>query len=232
MRRGGDGWRRIAALRAWWVTAGLLLAFAVIAREVARGAADAYDVSVLALLGNGPGLPGPLGGPRIQEFGRDVTALGSHAFLVFVAVATAGYLLLKQRVRLAAYVMIVIVGAMLINPVLKSLFDRPRPHFTHATRVFSASFPSGHAMLSAAAFLTLAMLLGDSASDRRTKLYFLGLGIFLPAAIGASRIYLGVHYPSDVMAGWCFGGAWAMLCRSIAIRLNVCRDAGTAVRPL
>jgi undecaprenyl-diphosphatase len=78
-------------------------------------------------------------------------------------------------------------------------------------RVFTSSFPSGHATLAAVTYLTLGGLMASLHSSRRLKFYFIGLAIILTVAIGLSRVYLGVHYPTDVLAGWCIGAAWAAL---------------------
>ncbi|MDB5538961.1 MAG: Membrane-associated phospholipid phosphatase, partial [Devosia sp.] len=95
---------------------------------------------------------------------------------------------------------------------LKILFNRPRPDLGAAATVFTASFPSGHATLSAVVFLTLGALLADSIQRPALKVYFIALSIVLAVIVGISRIYLGVHYPTDVIAGWALGGAWALLC--------------------
>ncbi len=108
-----------------------------------------------------------------------------------------------------------VVGGVLLSNALKLVFERPRPDIVaHAARVFTPSFPSGHATLSAITYLTLGALLAGLHS-LRFKLYFLGLAILLTIAVGISRIYLGVHYPTDVLAGWCIGAAWAAFCWSI-----------------
>ncbi len=112
------------------------------------------------------------------------------------------------------------LGGVLISNLLKFGFDRPRPDIEHATRVFTASFPSGHATLSAVTFLTLGALLTRVNSGHAAKLYFLMSAVFLTIIVGLSRVYLGVHYPSDVLAGWCVGSAWAVLCWTTALWLQ------------
>ncbi|HKH34153.1 MAG TPA: phosphatase PAP2 family protein, partial [Beijerinckiaceae bacterium] len=112
-------------------------------------------------------------------------------------------------------------GGMLMSTLLKLGFARPRPDLVpHGARVYTASFPSGHAMLSAVTYLTLGALLARVQPRRRIKAFFLGLAILLTIVIGMSRVYLGVHWPSDVLAGWCGGAAWAALCWFVALQLQ------------
>jgi undecaprenyl-diphosphatase len=114
-----------------------------------------------------------------------------------------------------------VCGGMMLSTALKMGFERPRPDLVpHATRVYTASFPSGHAMLSATAYLTLGALLARVEKLRRIKAFFLGLAVCLTLLIGISRVYLGVHWPSDVLAGWADGAAWASLCWFAALQLQ------------
>jgi undecaprenyl-diphosphatase len=119
--------------------------------------------------------------------------------------------------RMAAFwVLAAVGGGVLLSNLLKFTFERPRPGLVpHAVRVFTTSFPSGHATLSAITYLTLGALLASLHDSVRFKVYFLSLAILLTIAVGISRIYLGVHYPTDVLAGWCIGAAWAAFCWTI-----------------
>jgi undecaprenyl-diphosphatase len=141
-----------------------------------------------------------------------VTALGSLVFLSFVSLVTVGYLFLIGKRALALLMIAAVVGGEIFSTVLKNAFDRPRPDILHTVRVFTTSFPSGHAMLSAVTFLTIGALLTRVHDDPRAKTYFMVVAVFLTVVVGLSRIYLGVHYPTDVLAGWCVGSAWAILC--------------------
>jgi undecaprenyl-diphosphatase len=124
--------------------------------------------------------------------------------------------------------LIAVFGGIALNDLLKAAFARPRPDFvTPAARVFTTSFPSGHAALSAITYLTVGVLLARSQPSFRMGIYFMALAAFLTVLIGISRIYLGVHYPTDVLGGWCIGVAWAIACWTIAARLQ----AGGRIEP-
>jgi undecaprenyl-diphosphatase len=90
--------------------------------------------------------------------------------------------------------------------------------FVPAANVFTASFPSGHAALSAITYLTMAALLARMTASRRLRYYLMAVAATLTCLIGVSRIYLGVHYPTDILAGWCIGSAWALLCWAVLTR--------------
>ncbi len=144
---------------------------------------------------------------------RDVTALGGIPVLTLLALLSLGWLILRHRWRSVTLLVLALPGGLLLNTLLKRGFDRPRPGLVaHLAEVDTSSFPSGHAMLSAIGFLTLGVLLASGAERRRERAYILGAAVALTLLIGSSRVYLGVHWPSDVLAGWCLGAAWAMGC--------------------
>ena len=214
------GAHEIGAIAAVFMAAALLLLFGVVADEVVEGDTERLDRAIL-LSFRTPGNPAdPLGPPWVEEMIRDVTALGSYAFIIILLVAAIGYLLLIRKYGLALLLLGAELGGMLLSNLLKAGFDRPRPDLEHAARVFTTSFPSGHATLSAVTFLTLGALLTRVNADRRVKVYFLSVAVALTILVGASRVYLGVHYPSDVLAGWCIGSAWAILCWAGALWLQ------------
>lgn len=190
----------------------LLWGFASVADEVIEGDTTTFDDAVTSFFRQS-GNPGQLWGPPwLQEAARDVTGLGSFTVLGFVLLVTVLYFSFSGRPRTAAFVGFSVVGGTILSTVLKDLFDRPRPDLAATARVFTASFPSGHATMSAVVYLTLGLLLAEATTDRRLRVYFVGLGVFMAIAIGVSRVYLGVHYPTDVIAGWSLGAAWALLC--------------------
>ena len=214
------GKHEIGAIAAVLVAAALLLLFGSLAEEVVEGETHQLDRAVLMTFRT-PGNPADLIGPDwFEEMVRDVTALGSYAFVIIIVTAAIGYLLLRRKYGLALLLLAAEAGGMLFSTLLKEFFDRPRPDLDHAAKVFTASFPSGHATLSAVTFLTLGALLMRVTSDRKSKIYFMTTAIVLTLMVGLSRLYLGVHYPSDILAGWSIGAAWAVLCWGGALWLQ------------
>ncbi len=194
-----------------------LLAFATLAGEVVEGETHAFDHTVLVALG-APEDPAAPTGPRwLADAARDFTALGSTAVLIFVVAAGAGYLALRGRRAEALLLVGAVGGGTMLSSVLKLGFDRPRPGFgSPLVEVYTASFPSGHAMLSAVTYLTLGAMLIRGEGPGWTKTYILALAVLTTFLVGASRIYLGVHWPTDVLAGWSVGAAWTLLCWLLA----------------
>ena len=129
-----------------------------------------------------------------------------------MSIAVLGFLLLQGKPRVAGVMVVAIGGGMLLSPVLKLGFDRPRPNLVpHEVFVYSASFPSGHALHAAVVYLTLGALLARVQPHRRLKGYVLTVSVVLMVLVGSTRVYLGVHWPTDVLAGWAVGAAWAIL---------------------
>jgi undecaprenyl-diphosphatase len=152
-------------------------------------------------------------GPRwLVEVGRDVTALGSSAVLALMTVVVIAYLVLQGKYGAMWFVIITTASGGLLSHVLKEFFGRERPNPVACIWVSSPSFPSGHAMLAAVVYLTLGILLARIEPRPLFKVYFLGVAMALTGLVGISRVYLGVHYPTDVLAGWTVGLVWALLC--------------------
>jgi undecaprenyl-diphosphatase len=212
--------REVILIAGFTLVAGLILSFGLLAEEMLEGDTAAFDRLVLNALRSNGNLADPVGPVWLEEFARDVTALGSYAFLGFLSVTLVGYLLLTNRRGQAALVAAAVLGGMLISNLLKLAFNRPRPDLPTTVQVFTPSFPSGHATLSAIAFLTLGALLAQTHAAPRLRAYFAILAIFLTVMVGVSRVYLGVHYATDVLAGWCVGGAWALFCWILAQMLR------------
>ncbi|MDQ7246855.1 phosphatase PAP2 family protein [Dongia sedimenti] len=208
--------RELGLILGFAIVAGLILGFGLLTEEVLEGDTEAFDRTVAAALRSAGDSHDPIGPPWLEEFARDVTALGSFAFIGLLTFGVIGYFLLIQRRGWAVLVAASVLGGAAISTLLKNVFDRARPDLPSSVRVFTASFPSGHATLSAISFLTLGALLAQTSPDPRVKTYFAILAIVPTVAVGTSRVYLGVHFASDVLAGWCVGSAWALLCWMVA----------------
>ncbi len=224
-------WRRVREIVPIAALLGVslpLLIFAWIADEVGEGDARAFDQSILLSLRTGD--PADPIGPRwFEGWVVDISALGGFAVLGLATLLAVGYLLAEKRRADALLLLFATIGGTAISEGLKLGFNRPRPDLVaHIVETTSMSFPSGHAMLSAVTYLTLGALIARAQARRRLRGYVLGAVILVTLMIGASRVYLGVHWPTDVLAGWCLGAAWAMLCWSIATQLGL-RDAPVKV---
>lgn len=188
-------------------------AFIEVADEVVEGETGAFDAFVLRALRNPADLADPRGPRWVEEMARDFTALGGIGVLVLISVACVGYLLLMRKRHAAWFVIAAAGGGILLSTLFKAGFDRTRPDLVaHHTHVYSASFPSGHSMMSAVVYLTLGALLARMHEGRAAKAFFLATAAFITCLVGVSRVYLGVHWPTDVLAGWSAGAAWAIAC--------------------
>lgn len=190
----------------------LLWGFGSVADEVLEGDTVAFDQAVTSFFREPGSLDDPWGPSWLEEAVRDVTAMGSFTILGFILIAAVLFLAFSRKGRTALFVAVSVIGGTIVSTGFKMLFDRPRPDVEAATRVFTASFPSGHATVSAVVYLTLGLLLAEAMTSRWLKVYFIGLGVFMTICVGISRIYIGVHYPTDVIAGWSLGAAWALIC--------------------
>lgn len=182
--------------------------------EVARAATPhAFDTEILLAFRKAGQPDSPIGPPWLEGAMRDITSLGSGSVVVLIVAAAIFYLLLIRRPATALFVFVAVAGGQVLSSLLKAGIDRPRPELvSHLANETTLSFPSGHAMLSAVTYLTLGALAARFLPGRTTKIYVLSLAVLTTLLVGISRVYLGVHWPSDVLAGWCAGFAWAMLC--------------------
>jgi undecaprenyl-diphosphatase len=208
-------------LIALFVSVGAMLVFAEFVDRVVEGDTRAFDESVL-LAFRDPNNPSHSIGPAwLQIMFRDITQLGGYAVVMLISLAVIGYLLMDGKRSAALWVLVSVSGGAVISNLLKLAIERPRPDLVaRLVEVNTSSFPSGHATLAAVTYLTLGALLSRVEARRRAKIYVLMVAVVLTVLIGVSRIYLGVHWPTDVLAGWCVGAAWAMLCWRIALALQ------------
>ena len=191
----------------------LALTFAKLASEVLEGDTLAFDRNILLLFRSSTDSAVTIGPVWLKETMRDITALGGTTVLTIIALAVSGYLAVTGLRHAAGMVLASVVSGVLLSNSLKLVFARARPDIVpHHAAFYAASFPSGHTTLSAIVYLTLAALLCRTQSSAAVKGYILAVGVFLTFIVGISRIFLGVHWPTDVIAGWLVGSTWALLC--------------------
>jgi undecaprenyl-diphosphatase len=206
--------------------------FLKLVSEVREGETHAVDEAILLALRDPADPSNPIGPPWVEVMFRGFTSLGSPSVLSLVTVGAVGYLWLERERPTALFVVLAIAGGAALEILLKLGFARPRPELvSHLVDVNSFSFPSGHATMVTITYLTLGVLLARVQERRGMKLYVLAVATFLALLVGITRIYLGAHRPTDVLAGWCLGAAWALACwliaRPSAWRLCTTRRNGT-----
>ena len=197
----------------WFNAIAGLAGFYAIAYGVGSGVVVQIDRMILLSLRD-PDNPGdPWGPPWFEEMAAEISALGGYTILITIVALVLITLILLRKRAAALFLLLVIAGGLVLSQALKLVFERPRPDLVnHLDRTFTSSFPSGHASGSMIAYLTLAAVAIRFVPQHRVRLFLLWAGFSLAILIGISRIYLGVHWPSDVIAGWLIGIAWASLC--------------------
>jgi len=199
--------------------------FVELGEGIAGGETQGFDRALLLALRDPADPANPLGPAWLGTVIRDITALGGLTVLGFVTLAVAGLLWFQSRPRSAGILLLAIIGGQIFSNLSKALFDRPRPDLVpHGTLVSSASFPSGHSMMAAVVWLTLAAMVARVQPSRAVRVYLTALAIAVTLAVGFSRVWLGVHWPTDVLAGWAAGAAWALICRALAEVLDPLPD--------
>jgi undecaprenyl-diphosphatase len=195
------------------VCAASLWGFIETADAVFANETQGFDHWMLSALRDPANPADPIGPLWVEEMARDVSALGGFTWITFATVTIAIYLWIDDKTRMAIFLIAATASGALLSLLLKSLYARPRPDLVpHLSQVFSSSFPSGHSMLAAVVYLTMGSLVASVVSRRMLKVYVLSVAVMLTTSVGLSRVYLGVHYPTDVLAGWLAGLVWALLC--------------------
>lgn len=195
-----------------------VLAFLWLAEAVGSGSIDGWDQRVLLSLRSTSDLADPIGPRWIEEAMRDFTALGGIVVTTLVTAGAVVLLALQQKRSMAIFLTLAVVSGVTVCLLLKSAYDRPRPQLApHGSHVYTKSFPSGHSMTAATAYLTLGVMLARVQRRRHVKWFLAFAAVAVTVLVGLSRVYLAVHWPSDVLAGWALGGAWACLCWMTAI---------------
>jgi undecaprenyl-diphosphatase len=204
------------------VGAASLWGFIETADAVFENETQGFDRWMLSALRDTTNPADPIGPLWVEETARDITALGGFTWITFATIAVAIYLWIDAKAHMAFLLITATASGALVSTLLKSLYDRPRPDLVpHLSHVHLSSFPSGHSMLAAVVYLTMGSLLASVILKRTLKIYVLAVAVMLTTAVGLSRIYLGVHYPTDVLAGWLAGLVWALFCWLVARVLQV-----------
>ncbi|MHA3775600.1 phosphatase PAP2 family protein [Verrucomicrobiota bacterium sgz303538] len=222
----------VAKLRTWWtqrtppellVYFGMLVVaigtwfFIALADEMAEGGTQRFDDWVLHSLRQSDNTHIPIGPHWLRDFFLNVTSLGSGSLAALFAVLVIGGFALQRRRLPIALIATSLIGGSFLSTILKTIFGRPRPPIEYrAVEVSALSFPSGHSFISAVLYLTLGALLAKAIPERRMKFYIIAVAVLLTFLVGFSRVYLGVHYATDVLGGWCAGLIWATLCLLVA----------------
>ena len=219
--RGPDEDKQLLVMRLLIIVVGTC-AFVQLAREVGSGSTQHFDEWIIRSLRRADNPRVPIGPEWFQDVARDITALGGYAVLVLLVAIIAGFLRLDQKIGAARFLLVSVLSGYLVGMGLKALFLRPRPSVVpHLAAAYNTSFPSAHSMMSAIVYLTLGALVSRlERRHPRLQVYFIVVPVVLTVLVGASRVYLGVHYPTDVLAGWTAGVVWATLCSLVAQRLE------------
>lgn len=200
--------------------AGAVAILALIGRTVGNGHVFAFDRDVMLALRQTDRLT-PVGPDWLRQAVIDVTALGGETVLTLVIALTIGFLIVNRHLLTAALVFGGTVSGSIGVALAKQLVGRERPALVdHLVEVGSASFPSGHAANSAIIYLTIALTVMQIVPAKRARWFLFAATLLLVTAIGVSRVYLGVHWPSDVLAGWSFGALWALAWWALGHRLR------------
>ena len=221
----------------WLLAAGGAVAAAVllitlVGALIDHGSQFAFDRAILLAARGGTPHGTPVGPGWLAPTMVDITALGGETVLVIAVVLTCGFLAIRRRWLTMWLVLGGTVTGSIAVALAKGLVARPRPELTdHLVAVSSASFPSGHAANSAIIYLTIATILMQIVEGRGARSYILVAAALLVTAIGCSRVYLGVHWPSDVLAGWSFGALWAIAWWALGAWLRLRRAARSVPDP-
>jgi len=217
----GGWWRKPLIPVLVLVVLGSLWVFIEIAEEVREAETRRYDEAILLAMREPGDTSDPIGSPRVEEMARDLTALGGFTILTGVTLVSLGVAIFAGRSRLAALAVVSVLAGTVMTGVLKQGFDRPRPALVeHGTLVHNASFPSGHSMMAAMVYLTLGILLARTQTKKRVRAFIVAISVIITVLVGLSRVYLGVHWPTDVLAGWTLGGAWAVAFWLVAMKVD------------
>lgn len=227
------GWR-IDRRKAFAAAVVCWAGFALLVWLVSTGRTGAFDKPGLLFWRTGAGLV-PKGPKFLLEGVRDLTALGGVLLRNLFALAAVVALLFLRLRREAVLLAATVSGGWLLDAAIKHWVGRPRPEIVpHLTEAGGASFPSGHAFNSAVVYIAIALAFATLSARESVRLTILGAAIVLSLTIAWSRVWLGVHFPSDVLAGWLGGAGWAFLAAALLQRpaeLAADSEAGERLDP-
>ncbi len=210
-------WEKRLALVLVCGTLAVVGGFFEFASEVREKETEKFDEAVMLAIRESD----PTRSPRVGEIARDLTALGGVTVLTIVTLVSFGVAVFSGKTKLGWLGVTAVVAGSLATGLLKHSYNRPRPSlFEHGSWVYNASFPSGHSMMSAVVYLTLGILVARIQRRRAVRWFIVSISIMLTLLVGLSRIYLGVHWPTDVAGGWMLGGAWAVLFWLVAMKVD------------
>ena len=207
-----------------------LAVFTALAAQLGTPSVQRFDETVVRSLRNTEDLAQPIGPAWFKELARDFTALGGYGILSTITLLVTTFLHLERRPARAHFVVVAIVAGYSLSMTLKTLIARPRPDIVPwLSHVHSSSFPSGHSMMSAVVYLSLGLMLSDLTSRRLLKTFVVVAPLTISALVGLSRVYMGVHYPTDVVAGWWLGISWSLACWLAIRRWRAFREVRKAL---
>ena len=191
---------------------------AVIAFLVTSGHAGSVDAVGLLFWRATPELE-PAGPPLLIEMVRDLTSLGGVLLRNVLALAAVLALLFLRLRREAVLLVFTVAGGWLVNTLLKEAMGRERPEIVpHLTAAGGESFPSGHSFNSAVVFIAIALAFATLSARQSVRMTVIGAALAFSLAVAWSRVWLGVHFPTDVIAGWLGGAGWAFLAAALLPR--------------
>lgn len=212
--------------RTRWIAAttialGVVYAFVRLAFLANGEDAPALDLALVGLFRSAVDETVPRGPSWIRSAARDVTALGGPILLTLSVIIASTYLVLRRQLRGVAVLLTATIGGVVLAYGLKGVISRPRPPFLdYSDHPLASSFPSGHTTMSAVVYLTIAAVLVRLVREASVRRLVIGTALVLTGLVGFSRVYLAAHYPTDVIAGWLLGSAWATLWALVARSLQ------------
>lgn len=207
-----------------------LAVFVILAAQLGTPSVQRFDETVVRNLRSAEDPATPIGPDWFKELTRDFTALGGYGILSTITILVTTFLHLERRPARAHFVVVAIVAGYSLSMMLKAVIARPRPDVVPwLSHVHSSSFPSGHSMMSAVVYLSLGLMLSDLTSRRLVKTFVVVAPLTISALVGFSRVYMGVHYPTDIVAGWWLGISWSLTCWLAVRRWRAFREVRKAL---